>query len=129
MYVGLDQERTLPSTMPRYYGDGFNWYPSLEPGALMLRPFFRYTPTTMAVSDLASDAFEIYPNPSSQWVSVTSANVGHFEVAIQNINGQVLLNARGVENLELDITSLPRGMYLIRTLKNGAVTYTKWIKI
>src|SRR5210317_1672048 len=50
MYLGLDQERTLPNAMPRYYGDGFNWYPSLEPGALLLRPFFRYTPATMTVT-------------------------------------------------------------------------------
>jgi len=129
MYVGLDQERTLPNTMPRYYGDGFNWYPSLEPGALVLRPFFRYTPTTMAVTAPAIHTFEIYPNPSSQWVSVASKEAGQFEVAIQNLNGQVLLVANGEERIELDITPLPKGMYLIRTLKNGALTYTKWIKI
>jgi hypothetical protein len=115
--------------MPRYYGDGFNWYPSLEPGALVLRPFFRYTPTTMAVTAPAIHTFEIYPNPSSQWVSVASKEAGQFEVAIQNLNGQVLLNASGEERIELEITPLPKGMYLIRTLKNGAVTYIKWIKI
>ena len=55
MYLGLDQQRTLPSGMPRYYGDGFNWYQSLEPGVAMMRPYFRYSPTDMAVEELAQD--------------------------------------------------------------------------
>ena len=83
----------------------------------------------MAVEAPAVDTFEIYPNPSNQWVMITSKQVGYFEVALQNSNGQVLLQASGEEKIELDSTPLPKGMYLIRTLKNGAVTYTKWIKI
>jgi hypothetical protein len=83
----------------------------------------------MAVTAPTMDTFEIYPNPSSHWVTVASKKAGQFEVAIQNLNGQVLLVANGEERIELDITPLPKGMYLIRTLKNGALTYTKWIKI
>lgn len=129
LYVGLDQERTLPNAMQRYYGDGFNWYPSLESGALLLRPFFRYTPAVMAVAAAPVEAFSVYPNPSNHVVNVASKNTGRFEVAVLNLNGQLLLSAIGEGKIELDITSVPKGMYLIRTHQNGALTYTKWMKI
>ncbi len=129
MYLGLDQERTLPNAMPRYYGDGFNWYPSLEPGALLLRPFFRYTPATMTVTAPKVNTFDIYPNPSSSSVTIAANRAGYFEVAVQGLNGQEMITAAGEEKIELDITSLPKGMYLIRTLHEGSVTHTKWIKL
>jgi hypothetical protein len=129
MYLGLDQERTLPNAMPRYYGDGFNWYPSLEPGALLLRPFFRYTPATMTVTAPKVNTFDIYPNPSSSSVTIAANRAGYFEVAVQGLNGQEMMTAAGEAKIELDITSLPKGMYLIRTLLEGSVTHTKWIKL
>jgi len=129
LYVGLDQERTLPNAMQRYYGDGFNWYPSLEPGALLLRPFFRYTPADMAIEVPSAAAFQVYPNPSTHVVSVASKNMDPFDVVFLNVNGQILLQASGEGKIELDISKVPKGLYLIRTLQNGALTYTKWMKI
>lgn len=129
VYLGLDQERTLPNAMPRFYGDGFNWYPSLEPGALLLRPFFRYVPADMAVATPEGNTFDVYPNPSNHKVNVVSNQAKRFEVAVLNLNGQAVFNAFGEGLVELDISTLPVGIYLIRTLQNGAVTYTKWMKI
>ena len=60
---------------------------------------------------------------------MVSNQAERFEVAVLNLNGQAVLIAFGEGLVELDISTLPEGMYLIRTLQNGAVTYTKWMKI
>jgi hypothetical protein len=66
---------------------------------------------------------------SNSLPSVASKNMDPFDVAFLNVNGQILLQASGEGKIELDISTVPKGLYLIRTLQNGALTYTKWMKI
>jgi hypothetical protein len=83
----------------------------------------------MTVTAPKVNTFDIYPNPSSSSVTIAANRAGYFEVAVQGLNGQEMMTAAGEEKIELDITSLPKGMYLIRTLLEGSVTHTKWIKL
>lgn len=125
MYLGLDQQRTLPSGMPRYYGDGFNWYQSLEPGVAMMRPYFRYSPTDMAVEELAQD-FKVYPNPSSGSLSIESPSA-HY--VLRTLTGATVATGRveGYEQLELH--HLDAGLYILSLRTAQGIAQVKWIKL
>ena len=125
MYLGLDRQRTLPSGMPRYYGDGFNWYQSLEPGIAMMRPYFRYSPTNMAVEELAQD-FKVYPNPSSGSLSIESPSA-HY--VLRTLTGATVAAGRveGYENL--DLHHLDAGLYILSLRTAQGIAQVKWIKL
>ena len=125
MYLGLDQQRTLPSGMPRYYGDGFNWYQSLEPGVAMMRPYFRYSPTDMAVEELAQD-FKVYPNPSSGSLSIESPSA-HY--VLRTLTGETVAagHVEGYNNLELH--HLDAGLYILSLRTAQGIAQVKWIKL
>ena len=125
MYLGLDQQRTLPSGMPRYYGDGFNWYQSLEPGVAMMRPYFRYSPTDMVVEELAQD-FKVYPNPSSGSLSIESPSA-HY--VLRALTGATVATGRveGYEQLELH--HLDAGLYILSLRTAQGIAQVKWIKL
>lgn len=125
MYLGLDQQRTLPSGMPRYYGDGFNWYQSLEPGVAMMRPYFRYSPTDMAVEELAED-FKVYPNPSSGSLSIESPSA-HY--VLRTLTGATVAagHVEGYNNLELH--HLDAGLYILSLRTAQGIAQVKWIKL
>ena len=125
MYLGLDQQRTLPSGMPRYYGDGFNWYQSLEPGVAMMRPYFRYSPTDMALEELAQD-FKVYPNPSSGSLSIESPSA-HY--VLRTLTGATVAagHVEGYNNLELH--HLDAGLYILSLRTAQGIAQVKWIKL
>lgn len=69
--------------------------------------------------------FKIYPNPTSHSITV----VGETEmqqIEVLNINGQVLMQVQGQEQkqLEIDLSSLPQGMYLVK-IQTKMNSYTK----
>ncbi len=71
--------------------------------------------------DVLSDSFSFYPNPGSHFVKVKSSNniaIGNLELF--NSSGQKVLAFSQVrsESLDLDISTLQRGIYLLRIYQN-----------
>ncbi|MBP1650416.1 MAG: peptidase domain protein [Bacteroidetes bacterium] len=83
--------------------------------------------------DLTSDQdkVQVYPNPANSVVNINLAGVkGKSEVSLFDINGrQVMRREVNTANLQLDISTLTPGVYIIR-VKNGTkeVSTTKIIK-
>ncbi|OMP76746.1 zinc-dependent metalloprotease [[Flexibacter] sp. ATCC 35208] len=83
--------------------------------------------------DLTSDQdkVQVYPNPANSVVNINLAGVkGKSEVSLFDINGrQVMRREVNAANLQLDISTLTPGVYIIR-VKNGTkeVSTTKIIK-
>ncbi|SFW88938.1 reprolysin-like metallopeptidase [Chitinophaga sancti] len=77
------------------------------------------------------DKIQIYPNPAKNVVNVNLAGVkGKSEVSMYDVNGrQVLRREVSAVNAQLDISTLPTGVYIIK-VKNGIteVSTTKIIK-
>lgn len=73
----------------------------------------------------------VYPNPASNLLNVNLSGIkGKSEVSLFDINGrQVLRREVNAANTQLDISTLPTGVYIIR-IKNGTkeVSTTKIIK-
>jgi len=77
------------------------------------------------------DKVQVYPNPANNVVNVNlSAVKGKSDVSIYDVNGrQVLRREVNAVNAQLDISTLPTGVYIIK-VKNGLkeVSTTKIIK-
>lgn len=123
LFMGLDEHTTLPVTMPRYYGDGFNWYPSLQPGAAMMRPFFKTVASNFGTDDLPHTTLDswVYPNPTSNTLRAQGVDG---DVVIQNTLGQVLWAGSWSATTALDVSNWDAGLYILFH-SNGAI---KWYK-
>jgi hypothetical protein len=125
LYVGFDVQRELPNAMPRFYGDGFNWYPSLEPGVMMMQPYFNYTQNDMGLS-IPAVAPKLYPNPSRGILRIDAAGAN---IQLFDLQGKLVFNGICPEDQPLDLQHLPSGMYTVVCTDSEAIHHMKWMKL
>lgn len=87
---------------------------------------FTMDPVVTSVSNaLAAPQLKLYPNPASNFISLDWNNmmVGKFSVSISNMHGQVIkkltFQNNGVSPLEINISDLPHGMYVLEVINTG----------
>jgi hypothetical protein len=68
--------------------------------------------TVNSIDDIPKQPLRVYPNPASSHISLTYSG-SNTAYQISNITGQVV-QAGNVKHHEIDISRLPRGMYLLR---------------
>jgi hypothetical protein len=72
--------------------------------------------------------FNIFPNPASSFITITTTNNQPVEeVIIYNHLGQKVLTAKPVNNT-VDVSGLKTGLYLIEILTENRITRTKFLK-
>lgn len=104
--VGLDLQRNSVKA----YGDYAGWFPSLLPGTLMMRPFFRGIPADLSEA-IKGDISPLYPNPASQFVRGPASP---HEVQVYSALGQVITRFDAHEGWELPVVDWPAGMYIFQ---------------
>ena len=125
MYLGLDVTRDVPGNLPRFYGDGFNWYESLESGVIMMRPYFNYSPADMSLME-DSPAYKVFPNPSLGSLRITGPDA---EYTITDLAGVVISNGLVEEITSLELHGLKAGMYIIVLKTSDETSVFKWMKL
>lgn len=70
-------------------------------------------------------AWTVYPNPTSENITISGIDSGIEHVEIINLQGEKVLNAR---DMKVDVSSLKPGTYLVRIIINGKVQQQKFIK-
>ncbi|GCD78316.1 hypothetical protein JCM31826_17980 [Thermaurantimonas aggregans] len=115
------------------FGDGANWYQSIFQGSLMLRPYFRYQPLNLSVSENKPKATElsIYPNPASDRLFIAQNEPIYQRVDICNATGLVVKSTLLSENItEIPVSDLPAGLYLLRftDTQDNTLLIKKFIK-
>ncbi|WP_179349575.1 T9SS type A sorting domain-containing protein [Winogradskyella pacifica] len=69
----------------------------------------------------------VYPNPVNDVLNIKLQDNASFKVALYNMTGQQMLNADGIE--KLDISHLAPGMYLLRVISSSNKVFLKKIII
>lgn len=81
---------------------------------------------------LASDNIQVFPNPAHNFlnISLDGSSLASFAIRIYNTNGQEVLisNSNNGNTIQLDVSELPNGIYMIEILQNGEVGYEKFVK-
>ncbi len=76
-----------------------------------------------------NDSLNIYPNPASTTIKIESD--GFKKVKIFNVKGQTVkkISLKGQTSIEIDVTKLPSGTYLVKALDvNGNIRVGKFVK-
>ena len=82
------------------------------------------------INELSKENVTIYPNPNKGEFSVTNSS-DIINLNITDVQGKVVhsMNDINLNNVEIDITDLEKGMYLINVeTVNGTVTETVVVK-
>lgn len=94
---------------------------SINPGTVMLRPIFgskQVFGTSTRPSSVVNDMFRVFPNPSSGVLNIELSSpiqVQDIEMEIFNMSGQKVYS--GAWENRLDLSALPKGMYLLQLLQ------------
>jgi hypothetical protein len=115
--VGLDVNRPDGDTTTQiFYNDGVNWYQSLFPGNLMLRPYFSYQPADLS-STRWTDELNVHPNPADDRIQIRTGTEEDRSWVLFDLYGRTVdmgILPKGAD--QLDISAWPSGLYYFRVL-------------
>jgi hypothetical protein len=79
---------------------------------------------------VSSDKNGIHPNPAKDKITVQLAGLtGTAEISIMDVNGKVLMQQRTAQaTTALNISKLPSGIYMIKSIENGKTNNWKFVK-
>ncbi|NQW43266.1 MAG: T9SS type A sorting domain-containing protein [Bacteroidetes bacterium] len=83
-----------------------------------------FNANTSRISTVSNFLFEIYPNPTHNFINIKSSN-GIFNYKITNSIGQVCLQSV-CQNQLIDVSTLTSGVYLLAAEINGVEIHTKF---
>ena len=93
---------------------------------------YNYYHTVLGINNLMAHegSITVYPNPASTKISITtSAITTKSQLSIMNLSGQQLITRQITEpKTQLDISTLPSGVYFVRLTNDRTVETGKFIK-
>ncbi len=118
------------------FGDAFYYYfYNWKIGGLSDVCVSDRTPVTVTVSTSSNlnidevDFLKIYPNPSSDFVTIEIKENRQFDLILKSLDGKVIYNFNAVkENYQLDMNALSNGMYLLELRGDEDVIIARIVK-
>ena len=84
--------------------------------------------TIVSVNELLEDNFTIFPNPTSDYLNVSSdMNFNNFPLEVMDLNGRVVVKTLIKDN-RISLIDLSSGTYIARISANGANHQVSFIK-
>lgn len=81
-----------------------------------------------SIDEVKANGFKLYPNPTTDVLNIEFMDAVTGELMIYDLSGRVVFtqNINGVNNLQVDVNSLSKGVYTISTIQNdGAISTNK----
>lgn len=119
----LPTETAADSAIVIFYSSRGKGNVNRATGSQLLIDDVSFDYTTVGIDDDLSNNLSISPNPSTGLVKVIGAN----SVMIQNILGEIVLSKETSLNEVLNLSNLPKGVYLIQTSLNGKTDTKKLV--
>ena len=80
----------------------------------------------VSIDNTMPDHFRIYPNPVHDLLTISFKELEEYTIEINSLNGQVLYRAKtSASSFQIDLSSFPRGLYLINIRTNEFVNTKK----
>lgn len=111
--IGLDKNTNASSKL--FYNVSDTWKNTSIEGALMFRPVFsKRKKTTTSISKPTAQLLQIFPNPARDYVQFQLPNnLLNVKYSIYNLQGSKV--KEGIyNNANLNISTLPKGIYIVR---------------
>lgn len=81
----------------------------------------------LAIKEIQDLSFSIFPNPSSDWIICKQK--GSFKFQVTTVDGKIILEKEGIDELTIDISVLNSGIYLIQVDSNQKTKSIRFEKI
>ena len=83
-----------------------------------------------SVSEKAAPALlQLYPNPTRDWLNIRTGDLeSQYQVKMYDVQGRLLHQEQAVGIYQMDVQSLPAGLYLIQTEQNGLIQFKRFVK-
>lgn len=102
--------------------------------ALADNRYINFTDLTLGTNSsvVTESKFYVYPNPSSQWLNISSSNTLHrvSQIEILSLEGRLLMQQKPANEsaTQVNISALPQGMYLCRITSGNQQQTLKFLK-
>ena len=70
--------------------------------------------------------FELYPNPATNQLNIVAKDLNIQSIAIKNIAGQTVLTT--TNTLNIDVSTLPKGTYIVALTTENGIGYKRFVK-
>jgi len=82
------------------------------------------------IEDIYQNSLSIAPNPGHDFITITDKEHKLAKLAVYNINGQLVLEVNALsENNKINLSALPKGLYLFRiTYREGVFVFRRVVK-
>ena len=128
LHLGFDRNTTSNSRM--FYNVGAGWIQTaVAAGTYMIRAVVGKVDLFVGVSEqnFVNTTFELYPNPTSDFVYISSTNENDFlRVEVLSMEGKLVKSEAFTS--KINTSDLPVGMYIVKVLmRNGNSVQRKLI--
>lgn len=82
---------------------------------------------SLSSGEFLSDAFAVYPNPSSATFHV-KLPTGNYNYVVSDVNGRTIVSGKASADFSLDLSTITDGVYLLRLTSENASVVKKLIK-
>ncbi len=118
---------TYPANDSADFEGAWNVYPYFESGNIVITNylsggFFLVSPSLLSTDDNTLSKFSLYPNPSTNYVEISSPETPIFDIQVYDLSGKLIIsnNYNSETAINLNISNLSNGIYLLKI--NNQVT-------
>lgn len=116
IFYGFSQYRLLPRNNDDFIGINLD----LDSTNLQTSP--------ISVPELGRlQGVKVYPNPARDWVYIAVEDDRHFQVQVFDMNGRLLISAPGNGSVQVNVSTLTTGMYIIKLERGNQTHFSKLI--
>jgi hypothetical protein len=83
-------------------------------------------PLGLSNEDMPSRIFGVSPNPTNEIITIMLPSRNHFEIEISSLLGIPFINIE--DNTMIDVSQVPKGIYLIKVRQGQEIYYGKFLK-
>ncbi|MFC4632501.1 T9SS type A sorting domain-containing protein [Dokdonia ponticola] len=107
-----------------YVGVGYDdpFAPNTSPS----NEIWRLDPELLSVTDVNTTEISLYPNPATDVMFIESA-LPIQQITVYNVLGQAILTER-IQNNQLDVSSLSKGIYLVKLTSDAGIFTQRLVK-
>ena len=121
--LSMGYDRSTDNTQNMFYKTGFSWqeFPDSDPGSVMIRPVFQSAMDSIIMSVSEQQIipeFVVYPNPAYDRVKIKNLNNEKLEISLLSIDGKAILKKQVIYDVELNVSDIPSGMYLLKAVND-----------
>ena len=120
--IGFDTSND--NSQYNFYDVGYGWKNSDMKGSLMMRPALGRNYVIKEEMKTSENRLSLYPNPSKNEINISELDAESCsEVMIFDMTGRMMKHF--TNNVKLDVTDLPNGIYMMRVITKDGDRYTE----